>query len=78
MTVPHRVQLGQRDRPGHGPSEPGAGLGGAERPDLDVRQASAGPDDARVQLAQVLVGRDGHQHLPSLAQHPVGEVEQPG
>ena len=36
MTVPYRVQLGQRDRPGHGPSEPGAGLSGAERPDLVV------------------------------------------
>ncbi len=34
MTAPHRIQLGQRDRPGHRPSQRGAGLGvpGRARP----------------------------------------------
>jgi len=71
MAAPHRVQLGQRDRCGYRPSEQGACLGGGQRPDLDVGQAAARPYDGRVQLAQVLVGGDGHQHLPPLAQHPV-------
>jgi myo-inositol 2-dehydrogenase / D-chiro-inositol 1-dehydrogenase len=76
--APHRVQLRQRDRPGYGPTEQGAGLGRRKRPDLDVRQAPAGPQHARVQPAQVLVGRDGHEYLPALTQHAVREVEQPG
>jgi ferredoxin--NADP+ reductase len=73
-----RVQFGERGGVVNGSAQPGSRLAGAERANLDLGQAPAGADHGGVQSVQVLVGGDGDQHVPALAEHPVSQVEQAG
>ena len=76
MTAPHRVQLGQSDRPGTGrPARRWPRRG--ERPDLDVRQAPPGRTTTgciRRRSSLVVMATSTCRPCPSI---PSGEIEQP-
>ena len=85
------VQLGQRctamvDRLTRGEtftaysivSQPRSGLTGREGTDLDFGQAPAGSNDCGVQAGNIFIRRQADKYVKTLAEEPVGEVEQPG